>query len=348
MARGRSETLSSFGRAPARSGRLPPMPKGPLPEPGGGNRGAVRSWLRGALFDNLPLKFLSLVLAVTVFLLVNTDEEREISVRVDVAYEYPADKVLVSEPLEEIRISIKGPWRRLKQFDERQLQRITLDLRNAPTGDIPLTPNLIEDLPPGLSVTSVSPRTVRVAFDNVATKVVEVVPSTVGRPAYGFVATEIKPVPASVQVRGGSRVLAALRSVSTVAMPLDGKTETFEAPVELDVPEGVAIDPPQRVDLRVKIGEELVIRSVPGIAIEVRTEDAAGLKYTSNPALIDVTLTGALLAVERAKAGMRLVVTVGPAELKAREAPVRIEGLPPGVGVRLSPERVKLVLPSTR
>ena len=39
----------------------------------------VRRWIHGALFDNLGLKFLSMVLAVTVFLLVNTDKDREIT-----------------------------------------------------------------------------------------------------------------------------------------------------------------------------------------------------------------------------------------------------------------------------
>ena len=79
--RQRSETIGSLGprarRAPSRRARHspPPPPVEPPPE-----RGAIRRWLHGALFDNLGLKFLSMVLAVTVFLLVNTDKDREITV----------------------------------------------------------------------------------------------------------------------------------------------------------------------------------------------------------------------------------------------------------------------------
>src|SRR5262249_46258741 len=53
----------------------------------------VRRWIRGALFDNLGLKFLSMVLAITVFLLVNTGKDRQISARVGVSYMLPDDKV---------------------------------------------------------------------------------------------------------------------------------------------------------------------------------------------------------------------------------------------------------------
>jgi len=54
------------------------------------------------MFDNVGLKFLSMVLAVTVFLLVNTDKDREITARVGVSYTMPEDKVLISDRVEEV------------------------------------------------------------------------------------------------------------------------------------------------------------------------------------------------------------------------------------------------------
>jgi hypothetical protein len=157
--RTRSETIGSLGRSPARQSKgpenAPPPLRGPE-EPPAPERGLVARWLRGAFLDNTGLKFLSLVLAVTVFLLINTDKDREITVRVGVKYDLPADKVLVSEQLEEVKVTIKGAWRRLRQFDERELGRIELDLRSSPTGDIAITPDMIGNLPPGLEVLSIS------------------------------------------------------------------------------------------------------------------------------------------------------------------------------------------------
>ena len=101
MSRRKDPTIGSLGRSPARTA------KDPIEVPP--ERGPIRRWVHAALFENVALKFLSMVLAVTVFLLVNTDRDREISARVGVLYTLPDDKVLVSEPLAEVRITIKGP-----------------------------------------------------------------------------------------------------------------------------------------------------------------------------------------------------------------------------------------------
>jgi hypothetical protein len=129
--RSRSETLSPLGRAPARSTKPPPIPPPPIVPDPPPERGAIRRWLQSAMFDNVGLKFLSIVLAVTVFLLVNTDKDREIAARVGVSYTLPEDKVLVSDRIDEVRVTIKGAWRRLRKFDEREVDRINLDLRRA-------------------------------------------------------------------------------------------------------------------------------------------------------------------------------------------------------------------------
>jgi hypothetical protein len=209
MTRKRSDTISGLGRAAARATR----PPSPPPEPPPVERFGVRKFIHGALFDNLGLKFLSMVLAITVFLLVNTDRDREISARVGVSYTLPDDKVLVSDRLDEVRISIKGPWQRLRRFDERELERINIDLRRAQSGDVYITPDMVT-LPSGLRVTQISPRTIRVAFDRRVDKIVEVVPQLVGRPMHGYMVTEVRPLPTTTKVRGAERALKGLTSVA--------------------------------------------------------------------------------------------------------------------------------------
>jgi hypothetical protein len=92
----------------------------------------------------------------------------------------------------------------------------------------------------------------------------------------------------------------------------------------------------------VTIDEELVTRKLPGLVLNVVGEGVDPAKWKVSPAQIEVTLTGALLAVEKAKAALAPVVRLSAADTKAREAAVSIEGLPPGIGVRISPERVKI------
>ncbi|HWU86545.1 MAG TPA: CdaR family protein [Kofleriaceae bacterium] len=339
--RPRSQTFGGLGRTP-RSSRMAAAtpPKEPPAE-----RGAVRRWIHGALFDNIGLKFLSLVLAVTVFLVVNTDKEREIRVHVPIEYKYPADKVMTSEPPTETTVTIKGPWRRLRAFDERELDRITLDLSAMPTGDftdVAIRKELI-NLPPGLSVVSINPNVVRVGFDKRVEKTVEVVAVIAGRPQHGYIVAEQKVVPATVKVRGGERMLAALTQVRTHEVGVQNRSESFDTQIDLAPPAGVEAEPGQRVTVYVRIEEELVTRRLPRIPVAVRGEGVDPARWSVEPAHLEVTLTGALLAVEKAKDKLAAYVKVTPADVRPREAEVMIEGIPPGVGKRISPERVKVV-----
>lgn len=342
--RQRSQTIGPLGRAPARSGREPSIPPTPSPAPSPSpspERASVRRWLHGAFAENLGLKFLSMVLAITVFLLVNDDKAREITVRVPVAYSLPDDRVLVSERVEEVKVTIKGPWRRLRKFDERELGRISIDLRNAPNGEIAITPDMITT-PSGLTIASVSPRSMRVAFDRRTEKLVEVQPAVAGRPQHGYIPVEIKPVPATVKVRGGEKLIAATTSVRTREISLESRTESFATAAQLVPPDGIEVVGGDSVQVHIQIDEELVTRKLPGVAVNVKGDGVDPAKWSISPRQVDVTLTGALLAVEKTKDAMSPVVRVTAGEGKARDAEVTIDGLPPGVGVRISPERVKI------
>ena len=335
MKRPRSTTIGDLGRAPARV-NPPPKPSPPTIE---SPKSPVRSWIHGALLDNVGLKFLSMVLAITVFLLVNTDRDREISARVGVSYTMPDDKVLVSERLDEVKITVKGPWRRLRRFDEREVPRINLDLRHAPTGEVAITPDMIH-LPSGLAVTSISPRSVRVAFDRRVERIVEVSPQLAGRPQHGYVVAEAKPQPATIKVRGPEGTLSVLSSVKTHEIPVEGRADTFSTEAALALPDGVETDGPSQVVVQVVVDEELVTRKIPGLTVAVRGDGVDATHWTVTPAQVEVTLTGTLLAVEKAKAALQPVVKVSGNDTKPRDLDVSVEGLPPGIGVRISPERV--------
>ncbi|MBP9203391.1 MAG: hypothetical protein KBG28_05450 [Kofleriaceae bacterium] len=355
MGRGRRETIGPLGRMPARQSARPPLPASKAPTPpaarpppppsgvAGGGHDSGRGWLGRALLDNLGLKALSLVLALTVFLLINTDRDREITARVGVSYQFPDDRVLVSERIEEVRITVRGPWRRLRRFDEREIDRIDLDLTSAQDGQVAITPRMI-DLPKGLTLTSISPRTIRVAFERRLDKKLEVAPILVGRPAHGFVVAEVVASPAAVTVRGADSAIGTLATMRTAEVRVDGRSESFTSTVALLPPEGVAVEPTTEVSIAVKIEEQLVTQRLGKVAVAVRGDVADPGRIVITPAEVSVVLTGAMRAVERAMAdGVRPVVKVQPADAGRRtRATVTIEGLPPGIGVELVPTVVEL------
>ncbi|HEY5923133.1 MAG TPA: CdaR family protein [Kofleriaceae bacterium] len=333
--RKRPETIGGLGRSPARKDPTTPAVEPPH------ERYGIRKFIHAALFENLGLKFLSMVLAITVFLLVNTDRDREISARVGVSYTLPDDKVLVSDRLDEVRISIKGPWQRLRRFDERELERINLDLRRAQTGDVYITPDMVT-LPSGLRVTAISPRTIRVVFDRRVEKIVEVSPQLVGRPMHGYVVAEVKSMPTTVKVRGAERALKMLSTVRTQEVSVDGRAETFATDTKVMTPDDVEPAESGQVMVQIHIDEELVTRKLPAQVVRVAGEGVDPARWQVSPAQVDITLTGTLLAVEKAKAALAPVVKPSANDTRPREVAVSVEGLPPGVGVKISPERVKI------
>ncbi len=343
--RNKSETIGTLGRSPARQGRTstPPLTT-PAPPPQAPEGSAVGRWVRGVLFNNLGLKFLSMVLAVTVFLLVNTDKDREINERVGISYTLPDDRVLVSDRVDEVHVQIKGSRRRLRWLDDHPLERINLDLRHTPSGEIAITSDMVQRLPSGLQITSITPRTMRVQFDRRVEKLVEVAP-LVSTPPHGYIVAEIKSAPATVKLRGAESVLATLTSVPTNEISLDHKTDPFATDAELVPPPGVELMSSAKVSVQIHIDEKLVVKNLPGLIVAARGDGIDAAKWTITPAQVDVTLTGAQLAVEHAQTAAVPVVKLGAADQKDQkphEAIVVIDGLPPGIGVKISPERVRV------
>ncbi len=335
--RDRPTTIGPLGRAPARASKEPQAgSQPPPPEPG-----AVRRWIHSALFDNLGLKFLSIVLAVTVFLLVNTDRDSEITKVVAVSYTMPDDKVLVSDHVDEVRVTIRGPWRRLRRVNERPLDPIELDLRHARSGEVAITPDMFH-LPTGLTVASISPGTVHVVFDRRVEKVVEVSPQVAGHPQHGYVVSDVKAAPTTIKVRGAEGTLAALSVVRTREVSVDGRAETFTKDPDVDLPEGVEAIGSRQVSVHVTVDEELVTRKLPGLVVSVHGDGIDPAKWSLDPAQVDVTLTGALLAVEKARAALAPTVKLSAADGRPHYVDVVVEGLAPGIGVKVSPERVKV------
>jgi YbbR domain-containing protein len=250
--------------------------------------------------------------------------------------------VLVSDRIDELRVTIKGPWRKLRGFDERELDRVTLDLRRQTGPEITITPDMI-NVPSGMTVTSITPRTLRVTFERRLEKIVEVQPALIGRPAHGFVVAEVTADPKTIRVKGAEGVLRGLQSVRTREISLDGRSDTFKLDTEIVPPEGIESVGTTPIRIQVHLDEELVSRKITSLTIIPRGEGVDTSKWIISPPQVDITLTGALLAVEKAKDAMTPVVKVLEVEPKGRDAAiVVIENLPPGVGVKVSPERVKI------
>jgi YbbR domain-containing protein len=367
--RRRSETIGQLGRSaarrtvePASSPPSPPpkggkgnAPKGSKPQPSPTKphndvvlvtrpRRTVAQVIKAAFVENLGLKLLSAILALTLYLLINTDREREITARVGVSYALPEDRVLVSERLDEVRVTIRGPWRRLRRFDERELDRVNLDLRTTTSSEVVLTKELVT-VPTGLTVTSISPRSLRVAFEKRVEKKVEISPTVSGQPDHGFSIAEVKVEPASVTVRGPEGAMRTLSMIRTRELRLDGHNATFASNVELLAPEGVELQGGSTVVAHVRVEEQLATQRLAAVPITVVADGVEPSRVKTAVSKVDVTLTGPVLDIERSRTSVKARIKIGAADIgKTRDVAIELEGVPAGVGVRLSPESVKVTI----
>jgi YbbR domain-containing protein len=332
VSRRKDPTIGSLGRSPARSGPA----KDPIEMPT--ERGPIRRWVHAALFENVALKFLSMVLAVTVFLLVNTDRDREKSGEVGVTYTLPDDRVLTSPRIELVQVTIRGSARRLSRFQVKDVAPVNLDLRKVQGGEVAITPDMIH-VPAGLQVVMITPRSVPVSFDKRIEKIIEVTPVVTGHPQHGYKVGKVIAVPAMIKVRGGTSLLAALSAVRTQEVSVENRTAgVYTENPPLVLPEHVDPEGSSAVSVQVDIVKDLETKEIPNLVVELRGEGVDPAKWKLKQTDVDVTLTGETLAIEKAKP--KPVVKIVGTDQKEREVPVTIEGLPPGVGYKVSPEHV--------
>jgi YbbR domain-containing protein len=310
---------------------------------------AVAHWVRGAFVDNAALKFVALVLALTVFILVHSDERAVAGATVKVNYLLPPDRVMVSEPIKEVSITVEGSRRRLKRFHEHKLDEIELDLRNMPEGgEVFIESNMITGLQDGIDLISITPPSVKVELDQRQMKEVPVVVETIGTPGRGYAVKSVTTSPTRVKVSGGSAKVASLESLSTSQVRLDGRTASFRTEARLVPAAGVKVEGGDMVQVEVTLGEEQGARELDlPVAIKpgqgVAPEQVA--KFVAEPDRVHVVLRGSILAIDSVSPDqLSAYVTIYPDDVArgpTRKAEVHI---PPvrEVGSEISPPDVTL------
>jgi YbbR domain-containing protein len=116
----------------------------------------MRDLLRRAFIENAPLKGVAMILAITLFILVRGDKDTERSVRVALAIVRPEGRVLVANPPDEVEVTLRGPWTRIKRLNPKDVDPIVLDLSKVDDGDITLDSTMVH-IPAGLRVASIKP-----------------------------------------------------------------------------------------------------------------------------------------------------------------------------------------------
>jgi hypothetical protein len=297
------------------------------------------------LASNWPLKLSALGLAVLIWAVVSAEQPTTqwIPVRVEAQLRDP-DYVLAGPPdPAHVQVRVTGPGRELWEL---ALDRPSLVVPVREVGEqrtFALDRQMVR-IPPGLSVsiTEIRPPIVRLDLQRLASRVLPVRARIGAQSLQRYViGDDLEILPAQVRVTGPAELLAALDFVVTERFEIVPDDTLFSQEVPLDTAgmEGLTF---ARTRVRVSGAVEVrAERSVAGVAVYVPD----GL--VARPSRVEArvqggrrTLAGIFAPALRAVVPRDSLPRVIPPE--GVEAPVVIEGLPPGTSARATPLRVRV------
>ncbi len=184
--------------------------------------------------EELPIKLLSMVLAVTLFVLVRNDKDATSGAYVKIIYTLPEDRVLVSDPVPEVKVSVRGPWTKLQHLD-RTLEPIRIDLTGVHSSEVHIDEDQVK-VPNGVRVASIVPSEIHVEFEPRVVREVPVQPILEGQPAEGYRVAKVTAEPAHVRVDGARTAVESIERVPTRPLRITDARGPVRGEVALEAP----------------------------------------------------------------------------------------------------------------
>ena len=185
--------------------------------------------------DNLGLKIAAVLLSIALWFFVTSRGQSEISIDVPLEFKnIPQGLELVNHGTKTVNLNIKGQERFIKTVSASNV-RVSLDLSKAKRGEGMYSINR-EDikLPRSITVTNISPPSVRVITEETLSKTVKVVPVIVGEPQKGFYLRSAGVSPETIAIEGVRSEIAKVSALKTEPLDITGINETVTQDLRID------------------------------------------------------------------------------------------------------------------
>jgi len=213
--------------------------------------------LKDIVLENWHLKVFSLVLATGLWALIARESTSEIFFEVPVQYQnVPPNTEVIGDTAKMVQVRLRGPSTLMREITAKDISTV-VDLGQMPQNGekyLPLSPQHVHT-PFGVEVLRVTPTRVQVSVETTATVSLRVVPNTSGRPAPGYEVVSTAAKPPSIKAEGPSSHVRTLGNVTTTAIDLTNRKETFTQTVDLDLPDSLVRFPeatPVRVEVKIR------------------------------------------------------------------------------------------------
>jgi YbbR domain-containing protein len=300
------------------------------------------------LVENLPLKVISLGLAVLLWYVIAGEKTSEMGVSVPVELQnFPKDLELTGDPTNEVEVRLRASPGIIQRLGPGDISA-RIDVTGALEGEriVHLTGDSIR-VPFGVQVVKVNPAIITLNFERTLEKVVPVRPRLLGRPAAGFEVAESTASPADVRVVGPKSRVHDMESAYTEPVSVEGARANVVERVHVGLDDPMLrIQGTPRAEVTVRVREVHETRIFSGLPIDVRNGEGQ-----ARPAQARVILTGPASVLAQVKPDDVRPYLEGAAARPGGLAPVTVELAPGYAGVSVKewePTHASIRPPRTR
>lgn len=292
---------------------------------------------------NMPLRLLSLAIAMGLWLFVNAGQHgSQQTFMVPLLYRgMPPGFIITNNHPDNVRIQVSGPRTLLSLIDPTRLaQRVDLSGVGIGQMQFRVTPDQFS-VPRGTNVTSVTPSQLTLDIDRVVERSVPVKLVLAGSAANGYEIKSETVSPPTVTIRGPSRDVVHVDAVQTEPFSIDKAAADESGTVDLAAPPGTIRLEGEAVTAGISIGPILIQKQFHSISIEVRNNT---YRYRIAPTRANVTLHGPVLVLMKIKSQGLAYVDADNVPPGVYDLPVQLT-LPDGVDlVKQTPPKVRIVV----
>jgi hypothetical protein len=256
--------------------------------------------MRLSALDNLPLKLVSLVLAVLLWFVIAGEKTSEMGLSATVEMQnFPRDLELTGDPVNSVEVRLRaspGIIQRLTPGDV----SAHIDLAEAHEGEriVHLTADSVR-VPFGVTVVKISPSSITLNLERTLEKSVPVRPRLLGRPAPGYEVAEVAAEPAEVRISGPKSRVQEVESAFTEPVSVEGAESDVTDHVNIGLEDAllrIQGSPRVRVISRIRGVEHT--RTFEDLPVEVRRGS-----FAARPPRVKVILAGPASVLDQVDAG---------------------------------------------
>jgi YbbR domain-containing protein len=217
------------------------------------------------LTDHWEVKVVAVAVAFTLWFFVATSEQAQLGLATPVEYVGLAPElVLVTGQRESVDVQVRAVRSVVARLGP-ETMRVHVDLTGLREGDtvVQLTPSDVQ-VPPGATVTRITPARLQLTVAPGATGTATVVPQVFGAPASGYTIRRVQAEPSTVSIKGPRSTIEARGEISTLPVDVSGSRRTVVQSVGLMLPASTYLTRERMVQVTVEIAEDSMSQQQPG------------------------------------------------------------------------------------